>query len=480
MINIRSCTDAPQPKETSRVVVSAMIQTTHLQDLIRRYDVPVPRYTSYPTVPCWDTQQFTEEYWWKAVDCCFIESNSTKGISLYIHLPFCESLCTYCACNTRITKNHNVEEKYIRSLLQEWATYKSHFQSTPVIRELHLGGGTPTFFSPANLNHLITSLLQGVFVHEDHVFSFEGHPNNTTPEHLRVLANLGFHRVSYGVQDLDPKVQQAIHRIQPFENLQRVTEASRENGFNSVSFDLVYGLPFQTLDSVTTTIRKIIALRPDRVSFYSYAHVPWLKPGQRGYEDADLPSDVVKRSLYEAGRELFLNAGYLDIGMDHFALPSDSLAKAYEQRKLHRNFMGYTDSQTDLLIGLGTSSISDAKYAYAQNEKNVELYHRKIGNNESTLIKGHIQTEEDLLIKYCILDLICSGKLSQERLEAVLTDELDQRLGEMEEEGIVSRDDRGLTITPLGKPFIRNICQSFDQCVMKKYKKGDQVFSKSI
>jgi oxygen-independent coproporphyrinogen-3 oxidase len=240
-------------------------------------------------VPYWNVEEFSSDQWIEAVRKSFDETNDSNGISLYLHLPFCESLCTYCACNTRITKNHRVENTYIKSLLAEWNSYLKIFGKPPVIRELHLGGGTPTFFSPENLKELLQSVLKETFFHHDHEFSFEGHPNNTTEEHLRTLYTLGFRRVSYGVQDLDPKVQQAIHRIQPFENLERVTRQSREIGYNSVSFDLIYGLPYQTLQSVTHTIEKVISLRPDRIAFYSYAHVPWLKPGQRGYEDAACP-----------------------------------------------------------------------------------------------------------------------------------------------------------------------------------------------
>lgn len=229
-----------------------------LSTLIKKYDVPVPRYTSYPTVPYWDIESFSVSGWWQAVERCFSESNAAKGISLYIHLPFCESLCTYCACNTRITKNHAVEERYIATVLKEWEMYKVRFDDVPQIREIHLGGGTPTFFSPANLTELIKGLLNGCEIHREHEFSFEGHPNNTTEEQLRALFDLGFRRVSFGVQDLDMKVQQAINRIQPFGNLERVVQQSRAIGYNSISFDLIYGLPYQTLESVQNTVRQVI------------------------------------------------------------------------------------------------------------------------------------------------------------------------------------------------------------------------------
>ncbi|MBL7858769.1 MAG: oxygen-independent coproporphyrinogen III oxidase [Cyclobacteriaceae bacterium] len=450
-----------------------------VDDLIKKYDVPVPRYTSYPTVPFWDVDHFTSDQWIQAVKRSFDESNDTKGISLYIHLPFCESLCTYCACNTRITKNHNVEDPYNQAVFAEWRMYQDVVKKTPVIRELHLGGGTPTFFSPEHLKELLVPILQDAFIHDDHEFSFEGHPNNTTAEHLQMLYSLGFSRVSYGVQDLDPKVQLAVHRIQPFENLERVTRQSRTIGYRSVSFDLIYGLPYQTTDTITHTVEKIISLRPDRIAFYSYAHVPWIKPGQRGYEDADLPTDVEKRSLYETGRRLFKDAGYLDIGMDHFALPSDTLAMARQEGRLHRNFMGYTTTQTDLLIGLGTSAISDAKYAYAQNLKSVETYQDALATGKLAIWKGHIQTEADLLLRKCILEIACKGELDGELMRQAVTHDILSTLSVMSSEGLVDLTVKGLRVTEIGRIFIRNICSVFDQRLQREAG-STTLFSKAI
>lgn len=440
-------------------MISAAI--TH-QDLIRKYDVPVPRYTSYPTVPFWDVKEFNNEKWLEAVKRTFNESNDTKGISLYIHLPFCESLCTYCACNTRITRNHKVEIHYIRVILKEWELYKAVFGKTPKIRELHLGGGTPTFFTAANLRWLISYLLEDANIHHHFEFSFEGHPNNTTLEHLKTLYDLGFKRVSFGVQDLDEKVQRTINRIQPFENLERVTRQSREIGYESISYDLIYGLPFQTSASIANTLEKVLRLRPDRVSFYSYAHVPWIKPGQRGYEDADLPADVAKRQLYETGRAILKSEGYEDVGMDHFALQHDSLFTAQAKGKLHRNFMGYTTNDTDLLIGLGASAISDAKYAYAQNLKKVEDYAAIIANNQLAILKGHLQTDEDLRLKACILEVACQVKIRKESMLRCDVQRVLPLLETMHQEGILSANLDGYQVTEFGRPFIRNICSVFD------------------
>lgn len=456
-----------------------MIQQETQARLIKKYDVPAPRYTSYPTVPHWNTNQFTVGQWESAVKQSFHESNNEKGISLYIHLPFCESLCTYCACNTRITKNHRVESTYIRSLVDEWATYKSLFNAKPLIRELHLGGGTPTFFSAANLDLLLKAILEGCDVHPQHEFSFEGHPNNTTREHLQVLYNNGFRRVSYGVQDLDEKVQRTINRIQPLENLQFVTDISREIGYQSISYDLIYGLPHQTIQSVNNTIEKVLRLRPDRISFYGYAHVPWIKPGQRGYEDADLPSDVAKRELYETGRNLLRAAGYHDVGMDHFALAHDSMFLAMRNGTLHRNFMGYTTSQTDLLIGLGTSAISDAKYAYAQNLKKVEAYSEAVASQGLAVFKGHIQAPEDLRTRKIILDIACNGYVRQEAMLAADTNALGA-LSEMCDEEILSPRLDGLQVTERGRAFIRNICALFDRHLQAQQANEKKLFSQAI
>ncbi len=448
--------------------------------LIKKYDVPTPRYTSYPTVPFWETENFTTEKWIDAVRSVFNESNDTKGISLYIHLPFCESLCTYCACNKRITKNHTVEIKYIRSLLKEWSHYIEIFGRKPVIRELHLGGGTPTFFSGENLKWLITYLLEEGIVHDDKEFSFEGHPNNTSLEHLQTLFDLGFKRVSFGVQDLDEKVQRTINRVQPFENLSEATNWSRKVGYESVNFDLIYGLPFQTSETIENTIRQVLTLRPDRVSFYSYAHVPWLNAAQRGYEDADLPSDIEKRILYEKGRTLLKEKGYEDIGMDHFALPHDPLFHAQTNGKLHRNFMGYTTKNTELLIGLGASAISDAKYAYAQNCKKVEDYAQTIADNILAVFKGHIQTENDLKIKEFILEIACTGKIKKENLFSVKDPFTMKYISEMHREGILLRNAEGFYVSETGRAFVRNVCSLFDQKLKLNQSKQPVRFSQSI
>ena len=433
--------------------------------LVQKYNVPGPRYTSYPTVPFWDISTFSGKKWEETVKKSFHLSNSSTGISLYIHLPFCESMCTFCGCHKRITKRHDLELPYIKSVLKEWGLYRNLFDEKPIIKELHLGGGTPTFFTPENLKFLIEGILRIATKADDAEFSFEGHPNNTTKEHLQALYDVGFRRVSFGVQDYNETVQKAINRIQPFENVKNVTEWSREIGYDSISHDIIFGLPHQKLEHVINTIEKTKELKPDRIAFYSYAHVPWLAGnGQRGYNDADLPAGEEKRTQYEVGKELLLEYGYHEIGMDHFALESDSLFNAMENGTLHRNFMGYTSSNTHLMVGLGASSISDSWYGFAQNVKNVEEYQNLVTNDIIPLYRGHILTEEDQIIRRHILNLMCQFQTSWSvfKLHLPQLDSILNRLKELERDGIVVITEGNLRITEKGRPFVRNVCMAFD------------------
>lgn len=450
--------------------------------LIQKYNVAGPRYTSYPTVPYWQGDAFSTEKWLDRLARAYGESNATEGISLYIHLPFCESLCTFCGCHKRITKRHEMEAPYIQALLKEWQLYTQFLGERPRIKEIHLGGGTPTFFRPAELRRLIEGIFERADKADNYEFSFEGHPNNTTEAHLQTLYELGFRRVSYGVQDYSPRVQKAIHRIQPFEKVQQVTQQARAIGYTSVSHDLVFGLPFQTLDDVLFTIDKSNSLRPDRIAFYSYAHVPWIKGnGQRGFKDADLPTGEEKRKLYEEGKQRLLSAGYIEIGMDHFALLTDSMYTAFKNHRLHRNFMGYTASKTKVMIGLGMSSISDSWYAFAQNEKELETYYARLEKDELPICKGHILTEEDLIIRRHILNLMCQFATSWQD-PAMAFAEIPQvldSLKEMEADKLLHIGDQQLIVPDAGKPFIRNICMAFDLRLRRKMPET-KIFSMTV
>lgn len=450
--------------------------------LIKKYNVPGPRYTSYPTVPYWNKEGISENNWVKTFQKSFIESNGSKGISIYIHLPFCESLCTFCACHKQITKRHEVEIPYIESVLKEWEIYANLLPEKPILRELHLGGGTPTFFQTENLEKLIKSILNTVELHKDYEFSFEGHPNNTTKEHLQVLYDVGFKRVSFGVQCYSEKVQKAIHRVQPFENVKNVTDWARAIGYTSISHDLIFGLPFQTIDDITNTILKTMQLKPDRISFYSYAHVPWIKGvGQRGFNNEDVPEGEVKRSLYEIGKQMLLDLGYIETGMDHFALPDDSLFKAFDNASLHRNFMGYTTNSTQLMIGLGMSAISDSWYSFAQNEKTLKAYQERVERKELPIIKGHLLSNEDLIIRQHILNIMCHFKTSWQD-ENLQFNELSQtldRLAELEKDGLVIITKNGLEVPKEARAIVRNICMAFDLSMIRNTP-NKQLFSMTV
>ncbi|MDI1317402.1 oxygen-independent coproporphyrinogen III oxidase [Flavobacterium sp.] len=450
--------------------------------LVQKYNVPGPRYTSYPTVPYWNEADFTYEGWITTLKKSFAESNDSEGISLYIHLPFCESLCTFCGCHKRITKNHGLEDPYITGVLKEWSLYCKLLGEKPRIKEIHLGGGTPTFFSVNNLEDLINGIFSYAQKAENCEMSFEGHPNNTTREHLQKLYDLGFRRVSFGVQDYSEKVQKAIHREQPFHNVAKVTFWAREIGYTSIGHDIIFGLPFQTREDVIDTIEKTKSLHPDRLAFYSYAHVPWIKGnGQRGFKDEDIPKDDEKRMLYEVGKNLLEKNGYHEIGMDHFALDTDAMYEAFQNKKLHRNFMGYSASKTQLMIGLGVSSISDSWYSFAQNVKNLEDYYQILEWDKLPVVKGHLLTDEDLIIRKHILNLICGFETSWEKKVNYFTEipEILKQLKEMVNDKLVVIKNDSITITEEGKAFVRNICMAFDLRMRRKAPEN-QLFSSTI
>jgi oxygen-independent coproporphyrinogen III oxidase len=448
--------------------------------LVRKYNRPLPRYTSYPTIPFWKEKLDIAD-WQKCFTEKFAEQNHVNGISLYIHLPFCETLCTYCGCNKKITTNHKVEEEYLEVIEKEWNLYRKLMKQVPVVREIHLGGGTPTFFSPKNLKRLLETIFKTSILHPKHEFSIEGHPNNTTLEHLTILHKLGFKRISYGVQDNDPEVQRIINRIQPLQNVKNATENARKVGFTSVNYDLIYGLPKQTLATIERTIKQIIELKPDRIAFYSYAHVPWTSKGQRLFDEKDLPAAEEKINLYLKGKQLLTDAGYFDIGMDHFALPHDELYKARLNGKLHRNFMGYTTQGSGMVLGLGVSAISDTGNAFAQNEKTLHDYYAAISKGVLAIKKGYELNEEDIAFKNYILNITCrsSTNFQAEHL-ATLKKYTFPNLQELTDDGLIEWDEKGLRLTDQGHYFIRVVCAAFDLHLLCQGYNEKQVFSKAI
>lgn len=458
------------------------MQTTTIDPaLISKYNRPVPRYTSYPTVPCWNNETDAQQ-WKQLFKQKFTVHNTREGISLYIHLPFCESLCTYCGCNKKITTNHSVEEVYIEALLKEWQLYTRIMGERPQIRELHLGGGTPTFFSPARLAGFLEKLLQTADIPADAQFSLEGHPNNTTRQHLDELYRLGFRRISYGVQDLDPRVQQVINRIQPFHKVQQATDNARLAGFTAVNFDLIYGLPLQTTTSIEQTISEVAGLRPDRIAFYSYAHVPWTSRGQRLFSEEDLPGATEKLGLYLKGQQLLTAEGYADIGMDHFALPEDELFKAKAEGRLHRNFMGYTTQRSGLLLGLGVSAISDLNSGFAQNNKSLHDYYTAMQEGRLAIQRGYFLNEEDLAFRHYISAIACNSATRFVPGHLPLLESFSfPVLQEMQADGLLTFDREGVQLTSTGHYFIRNACSAFDLYLQRnRSDAGSNQFSKAI
>ncbi len=455
-------------------------------DLLKKYNVPGPRYTSYPTVPYWDTNP-TAEQWIESIDQALREGEAQSvGAALYVHIPFCQSLCTYCGCNTRITRNFEVGRPYVDTVLKEWDLYLTRLGRTTAanalpVTELHLGGGTPTFLTPSELERLVDGILSRARVLPGAEFSIEADPRVTSEEHLGTLAKLGFRRLSLGVQDFDPRVQDIVHRVQSEEMVRETTELARTHGFTSVNYDLIYGLPLQTRDSVRETVEAVKRLRPDRIAFYAYAHVPWIKPSQRRFTEADLPSGDEKRALYEMGREMLEQVGYREIGMDHFALETDSLWAASKNGSLHRNFMGYTSRQVSPLIGLGVSSIGDSWRVFAQNEKLLETYQQRVAQGELPLLRGHVLNEEDQVLRRHVLNLMTRMKTewNERDVYSPYLETVNERLEELVADGLVKLGSRTCVVHEEGRAFLRNICMAFDARLVRQAP-TTQLFSKTV
>lgn len=447
-----------------------------MTDLFAKYDVPAPRYTSYPTVPFW-TDVPTTEQWLDALVSAFEDDATTW--SLYFHLPFCESLCTFCACNTVITRDHRREENYLELLSKEWNVYLDRvprLRARPLVG-VHLGGGTPTFFSAQNLERILKPILSASTIAGDNFeASVEVHPGHTTREQLVTLRELGFTRVSIGVQDFDPEVQRIVNRHQPYEVTRSCTEIAREIGYTSVNYDLIYGLPRQTGEGFGATVQKTIELRPDRIALYSFALVPWIKPAQRSYSDDDIPKAGEKRALYEMAREGLEAAGYVEIGMDHFALPHDGMARAQRHGTLHRNFQGYTETRTRVLLGLGVSAISETPTCFHQNEKAFPVYERRVRQGEIPTFRGHLLSAEDQSLREQILQFMTRFEVE---LQPEQRDDAKTFLSSLINDGLVELHDHRLGLTERGRPFLRNACMFFDYRLRRQQPQA-RTFSQSL
>jgi oxygen-independent coproporphyrinogen-3 oxidase len=373
----------------------------------------------------------------------------------------------------------------VASVLKEWELYRSKLKgldnSVVTVSEIHLGGGTPTFLEPSELETLVQGILSTVRISDEYEFSIEADPRVTRRDHLEILAKLGFKRLSLGIQDFDPAVQEIVHRVQSEDEVRKVTEQARALGFTGVNYDLIYGLPLQTLSSIERTVQAIQRLRPDRIAFYGYAHVPWIKPGQRKFTEADLPVGEEKRALYELGRSMLEAVGYREIGMDHFALETDTLWKAAQEGELHRNFMGYTAKQVSPLIGLGVSAIGDSWTAFSQNEKLVETYMARVQKGEIPVYRGHILNEEDQILRRHILNLMTrmSTSWENESLQVGHLLNIGDRLDELQEDGLLELKSHSCQISEKGRPFLRNICMAFDARLIRNSPKTE-LFSRTI
>jgi oxygen-independent coproporphyrinogen III oxidase len=447
-----------------------------LSRLLEKYDVPVPRYTSYPAVPNWQTTPSPQQ--WSAALHQAVAADSSS-LAVYVHLPFCEVLCTFCGCNTVITRNHDRSAPYVATVLAELDLYLRDVAvlAERPVSQIHLGGGTPTFMPP----DVLSSLLAGMSERMPHrAEGFEGSvevdPRVTTRAHLEALRAHGISRISLGVQDFDAEVLRLVNRPQPLALTAQLCATARDCGYDSVNFDLIYGLPGQSVNTMQALADGIVELRPDRLAVYSFARVPWIKPAQRKFRDEDIPVGAAKRELYETLRRRLLAAGYLEIGLDHFALPHDALATAAAHGTLHRNFMGYTDRRTTALLGLGVSAISETASCYHQNEKVITVYERRVAESEIPTLRGHVLSDEDRRRADAIRSLMTTGRV---RLAAADHDEACRELAELVRDGIVEITETELRVPGRGKPFVRNIAAFFDTYLRSAAKEGP-VYSRSI
>ncbi|MFZ4714960.1 MAG: oxygen-independent coproporphyrinogen III oxidase [Bacteriovoracaceae bacterium] len=447
--------------------------TLAYKTLIEKYNIPGPRYTSYPPVPFWKTPP-TQETW---IQHILEHYDHEVGLDLYVHVPFCEKLCYYCGCNRIVTKNHSVEESFINSLLKEWTIYQQKLGFIPKVHSLHLGGGTPTFLSAHNLNHLIQSFTKNKS--QNFIGSIEIDPRTVNIDHLQVLQANHFSRISLGIQDFDPSVQEAIHRYQSPEMVQGLVDKLKKMKFQSINFDLIYGLPKQTLASIEQTFSIVKKMEPDLIAFYSYAHLPERISNQKLIREEELPNPEEKKALYELGKKLLEEQNYTDIGMDHFAKETSYLGEAKAKKKLKRNFMGYVDKKSEVLIGLGPSSISDSSISYIQNAKKLQDYQAAIELGNLAIETGHTHSAEDLAAQKLIQNLMCQNEINHHLLAGIsYQKEILMEFQEMIHDGLLIMGEKSLQLTEIGKTLMRNVAMKLDHHLREQ--KVQNRFSQTI
>ncbi|MFW2524512.1 oxygen-independent coproporphyrinogen III oxidase [Aliarcobacter butzleri] len=447
-----------------------------------KYSKPGPRYTSYPTAP-----EFSEAFTQDDLKEFYKNQSDDRPLSLYIHMPFCRSACYFCGCNTIFTSKEDKKTRYIEYLKKELNILKNHLNTKRVVTQMHFGGGTPTFFSPSQLEVVITAIKE-IFPNfsPDAEISCEVDPRYFTVEHMNVLKAGGCNRLSFGVQDLDEEVQKTIHRIQPFELTQNVIKIAREAGIHSINTDLIYGLPYQTRESFKKTLEQMITLNTDRFAVFNYAHVPWLMKTMRKFDETTFPKPEVKLEMLKDTIDFFTSNGYKMVGMDHFAKPEDELFKAIEKGELHRNFQGYTTKGGADLIGIGLTSIGNGVDYYAQNFKELETWENAIDNGDLPVYKGYRLSDDDMLRQFVIMELMSNFSLNIKRVEEEFKinfkeyfDDAIKALKEFEDAQLLKITDNKIEVSQTGSMLIRNICMPFD-AYLNKIPEEKRRFSKTI
>ncbi|MCR4418032.1 MAG: oxygen-independent coproporphyrinogen III oxidase [Ignavibacteria bacterium] len=445
-------------------------------DLLKKYDVPGPRYTSYPPAPHFD-ESFTADDYVKEI----IKTNYGENLpelSLYFHIPYCDTLCYFCGCNMIVTRNHDRMKEYIKYLKNEIDLLRQYLNPDRKVAQLHWGGGTPTSLNPDEINSLISYIQQSFDFTDNAELGCEIDPRGLTKEHLIALREGRFNRISMGVQDFNEKVQKYVNRIQPEEMTRQVIEWVRELGFQSINIDLMYGLPFQTIETFEKTIDKVLELSPDRLAVFNYAHVPWMKKHQALIHEEDLPTPQEKLNILKMTIEKLTSNGYVFIGMDHFAKPEDELTKALKNKQLYRNFQGYSTHAGCDLFAFGITSISQLKDVYAQNYKTEKEYFASIDNERLPVFKGYRLTEDDQIRRKVIMNLMCNFELNFDEIENEFKINFKEyfekslsQLKEMSDEGLVIMNDNEIKITEMGRLLIRNIAMKFDGFIERQQDK---------
>ena len=456
-----------------------------IRGLVAKYDQPGPRYTSYPTAVELSEEVGRDVYEQKLEEA---DALGDAPLSLYMHLPFCEERCLFCGCHVIITPHHERSRPYLDLLKKEMALVAEKLPHRRRFAQLHLGGGTPTYYSPEELDSLMVALLADYSPLEGAELAVELDPRVTSKEHLDVLAERGFNRMSLGVQDFTPAVQEKIHRVQSFDETRTVIDHGRRRGYRGINVDLIYGLPLQTPKSFEETVEQVIDMGVDRVACYSFAYVPWLRGHQKKLDTSELPSTEVKAELFALARERFLTAGYEPIGMDHFARPDDELARAKKERRLKRNFQGYAVVPGDDVIGFGISAIGDVRGALIQNEKKLSRYAETIEANRLPVVRGIVRSRDDAIRGDVIHSLMCNFVIERGDVEAAWNidfgeyfSEALERLERYRDEGLVSIDRERIRATPIGELFVRNLAMCFDRYMWEKHAGSDKpTFSRTV